>query len=109
MRERSSATTTPPKVQKIERLQSQQQEHKDALERAVSLNIPHAVTISEEGPSTSKEQNVECNDSESSEIEGIAKSQPGGARTNWNLVVEKLLKKDESGELLLKKDADASE
>lgn len=106
MRERNSAVTTPPKVQKIERLQSLQQEHKDALERAVSLNIPHAVTIpEEEEPSTSKEQNVECDDSESFEIERAVKSQPCGGRTNWNMVVEKLLKKDESGELLFKKDA----
>ncbi|KAF7130620.1 hypothetical protein RHSIM_Rhsim10G0177400 [Rhododendron simsii] len=106
MRERNSAVTTPPKVQKIERFQSLQQEHKDALERAVSLNIPHAVTTAvEEEPSTSKEQNVECDDAESFEIEGTVKSQPGGGRTNWNMVVEKLLKKDESGELLFKKDA----
>ncbi|KAG5529689.1 hypothetical protein RHGRI_030159 [Rhododendron griersonianum] len=109
MRERNSAVTTPPKVQKIERFQSLQQEHKDALERAVSLNIPHAVTTpEEEEPSTSKEQNVECDDSESFEIEGTVKSQPCGGRTNWNMVVEKLLKKDESGELLFKKDTVAS-
>lgn len=109
MRERNSAVTTPPKVQKIERFQSLQQEHKDALERAVSLNIPHAVTTpEEEEPSTSKEQNVECDDSESFEIEGTVKSQPCGGRTNWNMVVEKLLKKDESGELLLEKDTVAS-
>ncbi|XP_058187141.1 uncharacterized protein LOC131304058 [Rhododendron vialii] len=109
MRERNSAVTTPPKVQKIERFQSLQQEHKDALERAVSLNIPHAVTTpEEEEPSTSKEQNVECDDSESFEIEGTVKSQPCGGRTNWNMVVEKLLKKDESGELLFEKDAVAS-
>ncbi|KAI8536489.1 hypothetical protein RHMOL_Rhmol10G0260800 [Rhododendron molle] len=109
MRERNSATTTPPKVQKIERFQSLQQEHKDALERAVSLNIPHAVPApEEEEPSTTKEQNVECDGSESCEIEGTVNSQPGDGRTNWNFVVEKLLKKDESGELLFKKDAVAS-
>jgi len=110
MREKNSATiTTPPKVQEIERLQSLQQEHKDALERAVSLNIPHAVTSPrEEDPSTSKEESIESQDSEPSEIESTFKSPSGGRRTNWNLVVEQLLKKNESGELQLEKDAVAS-
>ncbi|EYU30901.1 hypothetical protein MIMGU_mgv1a023663mg, partial [Erythranthe guttata] len=40
--------TTPPKVQKLERKQTIEKEHKDALERAVSLNIPHAVGSTEE-------------------------------------------------------------
>ncbi|KAL7104243.1 hypothetical protein ACP275_08G231900 [Erythranthe tilingii] len=40
--------TTPPKVQKQERKQTIEKEHKDALERAVSLNIPHAVGSTEE-------------------------------------------------------------
>ncbi|KAL8047026.1 hypothetical protein ABFX02_08G211700 [Erythranthe guttata] len=40
--------TTPPKVQKLERKQTIEKEHRDALERAVSLNIPHAVGSTEE-------------------------------------------------------------
>lgn len=109
MREKTATLTTPPKVQEIERLQSLQQEHMDALERAVSLNIPHAVTSPrEEDPSTSKEGSIECQDSEPSEIESTIKSPSGGRRTNWNLVVEQLLKKNESGELQLEKDAVAS-
>jgi len=86
-----------------------QQEHNDALERAISLNIPHAVTSpKEEEPSTSEKESIECRDSEPSEIESRIKSQSGGGRTNWNLVVEKLIKKNESGELQMEKDAVAS-
>ncbi|GMY24853.1 sn1-specific diacylglycerol lipase alpha [Fagus crenata] len=56
MKESSSETVTAaPGVQKIERLQTIEKEHKDALERAVSLNVPHAVTNPEEVPSQENE------------------------------------------------------
>ncbi|KAB1208095.1 hypothetical protein CJ030_MR7G013048 [Morella rubra] len=46
MRESTAgAVTTAPKVLKLERLLTIEKEHKDALERAVSLNVPHAVTV----------------------------------------------------------------
>ncbi|THG20834.1 hypothetical protein TEA_016271 [Camellia sinensis var. sinensis] len=103
-------TTAAPRVQKIERLQTIEKEHKDALERAVSLNIPHAVTADEEEeqPSPSKEE--ECveggdgDDTESSTNEPKTKSLSRGGRTNWDLVVQKLFKKYPLGEMLLKKD-----
>ncbi|KAL7254806.1 hypothetical protein ACSBR1_009035 [Camellia fascicularis] len=103
-------TTAAPRVQKIERLQTIEKEHKDALERAVSLNIPHAVTADEEEeqPSPSKEE--ECveggdgDDTESSTNEPKTKSLSCGGRTNWDLVVQKLFKKNQLGELLLKKE-----
>ena len=51
MKEIDSGTiTTPPKVQKLERMRTFEQEHRDALERAVSLNIPHAVTTPDVEP-----------------------------------------------------------
>lgn len=102
--------TEPPKIQKFDRKETLEKEHKHALERAVTLNIPHAVMsaddeYSEEGSSQSK--NVEpCIDGaeQTSEKE---KSSPSDARTNWNQVVEKLFNKNESGKLLLKTEVSA--
>jgi hypothetical protein len=105
MKESGSKTvTTAPKVQKLERKQTFEKEHKDALERAVSLNIPHAVTTPEEVSS-------QGNDAEPSESRGEdasnTKSKSTGGRTSWNEVVKKLFTKDETGELHLKGDVNA--
>ncbi|GFY87689.1 alpha/beta-Hydrolases superfamily protein [Actinidia rufa] len=105
MRDDNSETiTTAPRVQKLERLKTIEKEHKDALERAVSLNIPHAVTTAEEEPSTNNEESIEGEDAESSDNEAKITSESHGGRTNWNLVLEKLSKKNESGELASNKD-----
>uniref|UniRef100_A0A2N9ETH4 Fungal lipase-like domain-containing protein n=1 Tax=Fagus sylvatica TaxID=28930 RepID=A0A2N9ETH4_FAGSY len=105
MKESSSETVTAaPRVQKIERLQTIEKEHKDALERAVSLNVPHAVTNPEEVPS--QENEPEPSESQN-EDDSKTKSQSNSGRTNWDEVVEKLFKKDESGELLLMRDTNA--
>lgn len=106
MRESSSETiTSAPKVQKIERLHTIEKEHKDALERAVSLNIPRAVRSPVEEPLKSKE---EGSSSGNNEMEGyldeINKSKPAGGRTNWDEVVGMLLDKNELGKLQLKRD-----
>ncbi|GAB2211089.1 hypothetical protein Droror1_Dr00016380 [Drosera rotundifolia] len=51
MEESSAGTvTTAPHRQKLERLQTLEKEHKDALERAVTLYIPYAVALNEEEP-----------------------------------------------------------
>uniref|UniRef100_A0A5B7BBC1 Uncharacterized protein n=2 Tax=Davidia involucrata TaxID=16924 RepID=A0A5B7BBC1_DAVIN len=119
MRQSSSETiTTAPKIQKLERLQTIEKEHKDALERAVSLNIPHAVTTLEGEPSGNKEEEPsgeaersqgEAEPSQNeSEDASKTKSKSRGGRTNWNEVVKKLFERNESaGELLLKRDTAA--
>ncbi|XP_074310806.1 uncharacterized protein LOC141646762 [Silene latifolia] len=63
--------TSPPRVQRIEK------EHKEALERAVSLNVPHAVSA----------EAVEA-----AEAEEVAENE-GGLKSshNWNELVDKLL------------------
>ena len=105
MKESSSETVTAaPRVQKIERLQTIEKEHKDALERAVSLNVPHAVTNPEEIPS--QENEPEPSESQNKD-DSKTKSQSNSGRSNWDEVVEKLFKKDESGELLLMRDTNA--
>lgn len=111
LKEASAETaTTPPKVQKIERLKTLEKEHKDALERAVSLNIPHAVGADEEESSTQKEEEpIEDITFEESQKHGedtsTSKSQGSDARTNWNEVVEKLFSKEKTGKLRLKREA----
>ncbi|KAK6127449.1 hypothetical protein DH2020_038798 [Rehmannia glutinosa] len=110
LKELSTETTmTPPKVQKLDRKLTLEKEHKDALERAVSLNIPHAVTSSEESSSAYTEGGSSVD--KSVETEHSAEKENSfckNARTNWNEVVEKLFKKNESGQLLLKRDVSGS-
>lgn len=105
MKESSSETiTTAPKVQKLERLQTIEKEHKDALERAVSLNVPHAVNTSEEA---SEDQKPE--EAPQSEAEHVSetRSKSTSGRTNWDHVVQKLFKKNESGDIQLNVEANA--
>lgn len=94
MKESSSETvTTPPKVQRLERLQTIEKEHKDALERAVSLNIPHAVTSTEEHE---EEQETEVPCSQSADAPEI-QSKSTKEKINWEELVEKLMKKKNLG------------
>lgn len=111
MSERSSETTTTAlKPQKIERLRTFKKEHRDALDRAASLNIPHAVSSTEEEAAIHKKSGTSSGD-EATEIsqnvtEGSQKttSASAGGRVNWNEVVGMLFDRDESGNLLLKQD-----
>ncbi|KAL9247876.1 hypothetical protein vseg_021258 [Gypsophila vaccaria] len=106
----SAAVMSPPRVQRIHRLQTIEKEHKDALERAVSLNVPHAVPVKED-EEEEEDVEVQCDApkerkpaEESSSSSTQLKS--GVGRTNWNDLVAKLFKKAEHGELLLKKDTE---
>ncbi|XP_013636710.1 PREDICTED: uncharacterized protein LOC106342348 isoform X3 [Brassica oleracea var. oleracea] len=92
MREKSAETvvTKAPKEKRMERLNTLEKEHKDALERAVSLNIPHAVSAAEE---EEEEEEEECNNAEASE--------PKSKKKSWDEVVEKLFHRSNSGELVL--------
>lgn len=109
----SETITTPPKVQKFDRKLTLEKEHKDALDRAVSLNIPHAVTpaeeeslgTTEEGSSSGKEPCQDDTEPDSQKEKSFCKN----ARTNWNEVVEKLFNRNESGKLLLKRDDSVAE
>ncbi|KAJ6735153.1 ALPHA/BETA-HYDROLASES SUPERFAMILY PROTEIN [Salix purpurea] len=105
MKEIDSGTiTTPPKIQKLERMRTIEQELKDALERAVSLNFPHAVTTPDVEP-------LKDNGTEPSLSEGDQASQTEststGRKTNWDEVVKKLFRKSESGNLVLNKEVSA--
>lgn len=119
----SETTTTAPRIQKIDRLQSIEKEHKDALERAVSLNIPHAVmTTEDEDESTSASADSEDDQSSADRLASAhkdhspmgesgnasnAESKPG--HTNWNDLVEKLFERTDSGKLKTKKDVNVTD
>lgn len=104
MMESSSETvTTPPKVQKVERLQTLEKEHQYAIERAVSLNIPHAESITETEPIEAESSHGEHEGVHASET----KSKPSFARTKWDELLNKVLEKNGLDELAAKKDANA--
>ncbi|PIA63838.1 hypothetical protein AQUCO_00201281v1 [Aquilegia coerulea] len=122
------AVTTAPAIQKLERKQTIEKEHRDAIERAVSLNVPHTVTSedesatareAEEEPSTASEERKpsisieEKQPSTSGEEEPAhspdkealdRKSKSSGGRTNWDHLVEKLFHKNKSGKLHLQRE-----
>ncbi|KAK4366918.1 hypothetical protein RND71_014798 [Anisodus tanguticus] len=108
----AETVSTPPPAQKIERQHTLEKEHKKALERAVTLNVPHAVPRdAEEEPSVHKEEkSVRGGVAEAASLikgEEDASTSAGhstDARTNWNEVVEKLFTKDEMGKLTLNKE-----
>lgn len=99
MKERSIETVkTAPKTQKMERQKTFEEEHKIALERAVSLNIPHASEPpSEAGIEDIEARNIpeeECPD----DMDDKGKSTPRCARNSWDEVVRKVLEKKRSEE-----------
>ncbi|TVU11789.1 hypothetical protein EJB05_45392, partial [Eragrostis curvula] len=99
MKEQENVLTAPPQ-QKMERLQSLKDEHKNALERAKTLDIPHAADLSE----------VEIQDDAStppfSDTHSETTTEPKSAgRTSWDDLLDKLFTKDEEGKFVVKKDA----
>lgn len=106
LEERTETVTTAPRIPKIERLHTLEEEHRDALERAVSLNVPHAVPKIEEGEPSVEKSTESCKDVGNEDRSALKTSvKTSDARTNWNDLVQKLFDKDESGQLLLKRDA----
>ncbi|KAF9683881.1 hypothetical protein SADUNF_Sadunf04G0060000 [Salix dunnii] len=102
----SETITTPPAVQKFERMQTIEQEHRDALERAVSLNIPHAVATPDAEPCM--DNGTVPSQSEGDQASNSkTKSTSGGGKPNWDELVNKLFKNGESGHLVLNKDVTA--
>jgi hypothetical protein len=98
MKENENATTPPPQ-QKMERLHSLKEEHKNALERAKTLEVPHAIDISEEenheGPCPAPSSDA------NSDTTSEAKS---AGRTSWDELVDKLFTRDEDGKLIVNRD-----
>lgn len=100
----SAEATACPAEQTMVRQETIAQEHRAALERAVSLKVPHAVTPGEEAGEESVATTSHDQDEGSTQSESKS-----SARTNWNELVEKLFNRSESGNLVLKKDINVGE
>ena len=87
----SDEVTVPPTEQKMERRPSFDAEHKDAMERALLLDVPHAPSpeSSEESDSSLLNKISSCSDSKSS------------SRSEWDELVEELLYEEEPEDLRL--------
>lgn len=105
----SETVTVAPTVQRFERLKTLEKEHKDALERAVSLNVPHAVDSDTAENEPSENNEAEASSSGGKDASSSAESKPSGGKLNWDEVVEKLLKKNETGDKHLEKDTNVSQ
>lgn len=112
MKAQSSETVTdPPTVQKFQRLKTIEKEHRDALERAVSLNVPHAVDTAEKETSENNEGDDDASASANNNVSSN-QSKSSGGRSNWDDVVEKLLKNKREtgmGEQNLKRDTNVTQ
>ena len=76
---------TPPAQQRMERKESLAEEHKAALMRAMTLNVPHAVAPQEEFDGAAEET-----------------AAPPKGKPNWDQLAAKLLDKSPAGGLTLK-------
>lgn len=103
MQERDHVMEIPAK-QKMERQQTltreHNAEHKAALQRAVTLAVPHAFSPSHYG--TFDEQEEDQSDT------SVWGSSPGSStrsktQDNWDELIERLYEKDESGHMILKR------
>lgn len=83
---------------------SLEQEHKHALERAVTLNIPHAVASTSTGEESS-EATGSGRESHQGTDSGIGSTSSGKAK--WDGLVASLFARNESGGLVLKKELKA--
>ncbi|KAM7499670.1 hypothetical protein LguiA_024084 [Lonicera macranthoides] len=87
-----------PAKQKMERQQTlareKSEEYKAALQRAVTLAVPHACSPSKYG--TFEEQEQE-------ECEGGSSSKKSRARESWDELIEHYFEKHETGHMMLKK------
>ena len=95
---------TPPPQQKMERLQSFEEEHKNALQRAKTLDVPHAADLSEE----EIQEDGSTGPPSGTHGETTTETKSAG-RTSWDELMEKLFTRDEDGKLVVNKDAMARE
>ncbi|XP_065869497.1 uncharacterized protein [Euphorbia lathyris] len=93
-----------PAKQRMERQQTLEREHteeyKAALQRAVTLSVPHAFSPSEYG--TFNEQEQEDSNRSSGES-SFGSSRKSTSKENWDELIERLFEKDKSGQMVLKK------
>ncbi|PKA62734.1 hypothetical protein AXF42_Ash018942 [Apostasia shenzhenica] len=102
----SVETTTPPAQQKMERKQTLEKEHMDALERAFTLHVPHAVSPEESTTDITSSATYENLNPEAAAPPSDSKS---SGRANWDDLVGKLFTRNEAGNLVLNKNISITE
>ncbi|KAA3455838.1 Alpha/beta-Hydrolases superfamily protein isoform 1 [Gossypium australe] len=94
-----------PAKQRMERQETlareHSEEHKAALQRAVTLSVPHAYLPSRYG--TFDEHEDGDNSHKSTGESSVGSSGKSKTKVSWNELIERLFEKDESGLMLLKK------
>ncbi|XP_057547288.1 uncharacterized protein LOC130825860 [Amaranthus tricolor] len=97
-----------PVKQKMERQETiareHSQEHKAALQRAVTLSVPHAFVPSEYGTFDDLDDEYEHSDGSYQETSSGESSKRKNKKESWDELVARLFDKDESGHLFPKKD-----
>lgn len=95
-----------PAKQKMERQETLAREHieeyKAALQRAVTLSVPHAYSPSQYGTFDDESEDGE-NSHKSSGESSVGSSAKNKSKESWNELIERLFDKDESGHMVLKK------
>ncbi|KAJ0043610.1 hypothetical protein Pint_17469 [Pistacia integerrima] len=93
-----------PEKQKMERQETLHKEHtqeyKAALQRAVTLEVPHAFAPSQYGTFDEEEGDSSRGSSGKTSFSSSTKSK---TKENWDELIERLFEKDESGHMILKK------
>ncbi|MBA0829510.1 hypothetical protein Goarm_014115 [Gossypium armourianum] len=93
-----------PAKQRMERQETlareHSEEHKAALQRAVTLSVPHAYLPSRYG--TFDEHEDGDNSHKSTGESSVGSSGKSKTKVSWNELIERLFEKDESGLMLLK-------
>lgn len=97
-----------PVKQKMERQETiareHSQEHKAALQRAVTLSVPHAFVPSEYGTFDDLDDENEHSDGSYQETSSGESSKGKNKKESWDELVDRLFDKDETGHLIPKKD-----
>ncbi|WCJ36667.1 alpha/beta-Hydrolases superfamily protein [Euphorbia peplus] len=96
-----------PAKQKMERQQTLVKEHteeyKAALQRAVTLSVPHAFLPSPYGTFDKQEESYQEHSNRSSGESSFGSSKQSTSKENWDELIERLFEKDEYGQMVLKK------
>ncbi|XP_050223747.1 uncharacterized protein LOC126673588 [Mercurialis annua] len=99
-----------PAKQRMERQETMVREHTEeynaALQRAVILAVPHAMSHSRYGTFEEQKQDEELTEDDSSKSSGessFGSSRQSRPKENWDELIERLFEKDESGHMVLKK------
>lgn len=99
--------TEIPEKQRMERQKTLVREHteeyKAALQRAVTLDVPHAFSPKQYGTFDVPEEGEHSESDRSIGESSLGSSEKSRKKESWNEITERLLDKEESGHIVIKK------